>query len=134
MPQVNAAGQDAPEQLLNKLFNEGSNNAKATTLSVASAVTQLDDPSVTTIEMLTLAAATPALKLPAPAVGKVKILYVVQDATGSRVPTWQTASGAIKWQGSAAPTLTVTANKVDRLLFESPDGVNWYGSATLNYG
>ncbi len=43
-------------------------------------------------------------------VDQVFILRLVQDATGTRVPTFFTT---IKWPAGTAPTLTTTANKTD---------------------
>jgi hypothetical protein len=38
----------------------------------------------------------------------------------------------VKWSASTAPVLTATAARLDMLTFIA-DGVNWYGSAELNY-
>ena len=43
-------------------------------------------------------------------VGQVFVLRIVQDGTGSRVPTWWST---IIWPGGSAPTLTTTAGAVD---------------------
>lgn len=42
--------------------------------------------------------------------GKVFVLRLTQDATGSRTVTW---FATIKWADGVAPTLTTTANKTD---------------------
>jgi hypothetical protein len=52
------------------------------------------------------------------------ILHVYQDATGSRLITW---NSVFKWVGGVAPTLTTTASAHDVLSFVS-DGTNLYGS------
>jgi len=52
------------------------------------------------------------------------ILYVVQDGTGSRTLTW---NSAFKWTAAVAPPLTTTANARDIFSFVS-DGTNLYGS------
>jgi hypothetical protein len=52
------------------------------------------------------------------------ILYLVQDATGSRTVTWGTA---YKWPGGVAPVLSTGANKRDIISFIS-DGTNMYGT------
>ena len=52
------------------------------------------------------------------------ILYVIQDATGSRTLTW---NSAFKWTAAIAPPLTTTANARDVFSFVS-DGTNLYGS------
>lgn len=46
--------------------------------------------------------------------GATYILFAIQDATGSRVPTW---NAVFKWPGGVAPTLTTTANAIDILTF-----------------
>lgn len=61
------------------------------------------------------------IRAPANAIaGMILILRLKQDATGSRVPTW---NSAYKWAGGAAPTLTTTANAVDIFMFYL-DGTN----------
>jgi hypothetical protein len=52
------------------------------------------------------------------------ILYVVQDGTGGRTLTW---NSAFKWTAAVAPPLTTTANARDIFSFVS-DGTNLYGS------
>ena len=55
------------------------------------------------------------------------LLYVFQDATGSRTITWP---GSVKWGTAGAPTLTTTASKMDKILLDTVDGgTNWYASA-----
>lgn len=49
-------------------------------------------------------------------------LTVIQDATGSRVPSW---NSVFKFPTATAPTLTTTANAKDFLVFRS-DGTNMY--------
>ncbi len=56
------------------------------------------------------------------------ILYVNQDATGSRTLTW---NAVFKWQSATAPTLSTGASKVDIFSFIS-DGTNLYGNAMLD--
>jgi hypothetical protein len=52
-------------------------------------------------------------------------VYLKQDATGSRIVTWP---GSVKWSGGA-PSLTITANAIDVLVFETLDGgTSWFGS------
>lgn len=45
-----------------------------------------------------------------PTVGQAFILRMIQDATGSRVPTWP---ATIKWPSATAPALTTTGNRID---------------------
>lgn len=101
---------------------------------VASGGITIPDPTVQGVNTATLGQATTAFALPAPAAGKKLRLILSQDATGSRLATFTTPSGAVQWPGSAAPTLTTTANKKDLITFECLDGVNWIGLANLNVG
>jgi len=60
--------------------------------------------------------------MPTATSGKSFIMYLKQDATGSRTVTWST----VKWAGGTAPTITSTASRQDILSFFS-DSTNWYG-------
>lgn len=127
--------QDAAAELLNILWTRGQGNVEAVNSAAgASATNNISDPAVTSVTVMTLVAATPVIKLPAPSIGKEKVVYLVQDGTGSRVPSFSSVSGAIKWVGSAAPTLSTAAGKIDKIVFVSIDGVNWVGQASLNIG
>lgn len=57
------------------------------------------------------------------------ILFLKQDATGSRTVTW---NAVFKWSGGTAPTLSTTANAVDIITFVY-DGTNLYGSMLPNF-
>lgn len=59
----------------------------------------------------------------------VYVIYVKQDATGSRTVTWPSN---IKWPDNTAPTLTTTALAWDvvTLLY---DGLYFSGTSTLNF-
>lgn len=81
------------------------------------------------IQKTTLSAATCTLTFSNPIAGRTYLLLVIEDATGGRLVTWP---GSVKWQGGAAPTLTVTANKIDRCQF-SYDGTSYLGQCSLNY-
>jgi hypothetical protein len=62
--------------------------------------------------------------------GRGFTLLLKQDGTGSRTATWP---AAVAWPGGTAPTITSTANKVDKYVFVA-DGTNWIGSnAGQNY-
>jgi hypothetical protein len=68
------------------------------------------------------------ITLTSPASGTMRslTLLVFQDATGTRTITWP---GSVKWGNAGAPTLTVTASKMDMIsLFTVDGGTNWYGS------
>ena len=64
------------------------------------------------------------IALPTNCVADTYILYVNQDATGSRTLTW---NAGFKWAGGAAPILSTTANAKDVFSFIC-DGTNFYGS------
>ena len=57
-------------------------------------------------------------------VGQVFILILVQDGTGTRVPTF---FSTIKWADGTAPTLTTTLNKADIFGFICYSAGNYYG-------
>jgi hypothetical protein len=68
---------------------------------------------------------------PTPVAGRSFILVQRQDATGGRTVTWP---ASVDWPGAVAPTLTSTAQRVDKFVFTAIDGSNWLGSvAGLNY-
>jgi hypothetical protein len=62
------------------------------------------------------------ITMPTATSGKSFIMFLKQDATGSRTVTWST----VKWAGGTAPTITSTASRQDILSFFA-DGTNWYG-------
>ena len=64
-----------------------------------------------------------------PAIGTY-IVYITQDATGSRTVTWPASNWS--WAGGTAPTLTTTAAKVDVLMMVS-NGSKVFASMSLNY-
>lgn len=66
--------------------------------------------------------------MPTATAGKSFILLLKQDATGSRTATFT----GVKFNQLGAPTITVTANKMDILTFVA-DGTNWYGSYSQGY-
>jgi hypothetical protein len=68
---------------------------------------------------------------PTPVAGRSFILIQRQDGTGSRTVTWP---ASVDWPAATAPTLTSTANRVDKFVFTAIDGSNWLGSnAGQNY-
>jgi hypothetical protein len=68
---------------------------------------------------------------PTPVAGRSFILIQRQDATGGRTVTWP---ASVDWPGAVAPTLTSTAQRVDKFVFTAIDGSNWLGSvAGQNY-
>jgi hypothetical protein len=86
----------------------------------------LPDITVDTIHRLTLTG-NATLNLPTPAAGKSLTAVTSQDATGGRMITWATPSGAIKWPGGASPAYTSTASATDVTTFMCADGTNWLG-------
>lgn len=72
-------------------------------------------------QAIILSQATPVFKaVPNLIDGAMYELLIVQDGTGSRVPSWTTSGvGSIDWGSGGAPTLTTTANAADLLVFEA---------------
>lgn len=81
-----------------------------------------------TVQIITLTG-NATITMPTATSGKSFIMYLKQDATGSRTVTWST----VKWAGGTAPTITSTASRMDILSFFA-DGTNWYGAViSQNY-
>lgn len=74
-----------------------------------------------TVQIITLGGNV-IVTMPSAVSGKSFIMFLKQDATGSRTVTWST----VKWAGGTAPTITSTASRMDILSFFA-DGTNWYG-------
>ena len=82
-----------------------------------------------TLQILTLTGNC-TFTFPTATVGQSFMLFLKQDATGSRTATWP---ASVKWPGSTAPTITSTASKGDKFVFTA-DGTYWWGSnAGQNY-
>ena len=75
-----------------------------------------------TVQIITLTG-NATITMPTATSGKSFIMYLKQDATGSRTVTWST----VKWPAGTAPTITSTASKQDIFSFFA-DGTNWYGT------
>jgi hypothetical protein len=81
-----------------------------------------------TVQIITLTG-NATITMPTAVSGKSFIMFLRQDATGSRTVTWST----VNWPGGTAPTITSTASKQDIYSFFS-DGTSWYGvSVGANY-
>ena len=81
-----------------------------------------------TVQIITLTGSA-TITMPTAVSGKSFIMFLKQDATGSRTVTWST----VKWAGGTAPTITATASRQDIYSFFS-DGTNWYGvNVAQNY-
>lgn len=81
-----------------------------------------------TVQIITLGGNV-TITMPTAVSGKSFIMFLKQDATGSRTVTWST----VKWAGGTNPTITATASRQDIYSFFS-DGTNWYGvTVAQNY-
>jgi hypothetical protein len=81
-----------------------------------------------TVQIITLTG-NATITMPTAVSGKSFIMFLKQDATGSRTVTWST----VKWSGGTNPTITATASRQDIYSFFS-DGTNWYGvTVAQNY-
>ncbi len=59
------------------------------------------------------------------------VLFLTQDATGSRTVTWP---ASVKWSGGTTPTLTTTASHMDIITLVTKDaGTTYYGNVSLDY-
>lgn len=80
------------------------------------------------MQILTLTGAAPVITLPTAGAGQAFKLRIVQDATGSRVPSWVVpASGSVKWPGGTAVVPTAAANAVDIYQFDCYVAGQWTG-------
>ena len=81
-----------------------------------------------TVQIITLTG-NATITMPTAVSGKSFIMFLKQDATGSRSVTWST----VKWPSGTAPVITSTASRQDIYSFFS-DGTNWYGvTVSQNY-
>jgi hypothetical protein len=81
------------------------------------------------VQSVVLSASAPTLTMTAP-IGVSKLtLFVLQDATGGRAPTF---SPAPKWTGGSAPSFSSAANAVDivSLIY---DGTSYYAIMSPNF-
>lgn len=97
------------------------------TVTTASSISLTDG----TLQTATLTASTACtFTMPTATAGMSFTMMLKQAAStgnGSAVFT------GVKWPTAGAPTITVTAGKMDILTFFCPDGTNWYGSYTQGY-
>jgi len=127
--------QDKAEELLQLLYALGKQDVDTLDVTGATATIDAPDPDVgSTTTVVTLAHATPALTLPFLKAGQRKRVVLVQDGTGSRVPSWVAASTpsaqTLLWNtpNGAAPTLLTAAAAVNVVDFYSYDGTTVVGS------
>jgi hypothetical protein len=100
------------------LFNDGAYNADATLTDGATITWDVGSSPVAKVTLggnRTLSAPTNS------ASGQFISLTVIQDATGSRLLTW---NSAYEFTGDTAPTLTTTASKADVFVFKY-NGTVW---------
>jgi hypothetical protein len=100
------------------LFNDGAYNADATLTDGATITWDVGSSPVAKVTLAgnrTLSAPTNS------AAGQFISLTVIQDATGSRLLTW---NSAYEFTGDVAPTLTTTASKADIFVFKY-NGTVW---------
>ena len=100
------------------LFNDGAYNADATLVDGATITWDVGSSPVAKVTLgdnRTLSAPTNS------AAGQFISIAVIQDATGSRTLTW---NSAYEFTGDVAPTLTTTANKADIFVFKY-NGTVW---------
>lgn len=82
-----------------------------------------------TVQFLTLTGNC-TFTFPTATTGQSFMMLLRQDGTGGRTVTWP---AAVRWPSGTAPTITSTANRMDKFVFTA-DGTNWYGSnAGQNY-
>lgn len=114
---------DTTDTLTNKtLTNPAVTNYVETPYSANSSTAITLNLANGTVQIITLTG-NATITMPTAVSGKSFIMFLKQDATGSRTVTWTT----VKWPGGTAPTITSTASKQDIYSFFS-DGTNWYGT------
>lgn len=126
------AGTTATQTLTNKTVEAGvfTNGYTEETVTANTGTAYTIDLANGSVQYLTLTGNC-TYTFPTPVAGKSFILIQKQDGTGSRTVTWP---ASVDWPGATAPTLTSTANRVDKFIFTAIDGSNWLGSnAGQNY-
>lgn len=119
------------ETLTNKTVEAGTftNGYTEETVSANTSTAYTIDLANGTVQILTLTGSC-TFTFPTATSGRGFTLLLKQDGTGSRTVTWP---AVVKWPSSTAPTITATANKMDKYVFVA-DGTNWIGSnAGQNY-
>lgn len=99
-------------------FYDAGNSGATTTLNLANG----------NVQKITLTANC-AFTLAPPTNGAYRslMLFVFQDATGSRTVSWP---ASIHWGTAGVPVLSTSAGKMDKILLDTVDGgTTWYGAA-----
>lgn len=98
-------------------------------LGLVGASTKISIERATVLTATLTASTATTFAMPDPIAGKSFTLFLRQPAaTGNGSATFTD----VKWAGGSAPTITVTAGRMDILLFVA-DGTNWYGSIVQDY-
>jgi hypothetical protein len=119
---TDVAGVTATQTLTNKtLTNPTVTNYVETPFTANSSTAITLDLTNGTVQIITLTG-NATITMPTATSGKSFVLFLKQDATGSRTVTWST----VKWPSGTAPTITSTASKQDIFSFFA-DSTNWYG-------
>lgn len=95
------------------ISNSTALGSKATITTASDGTTVTFDLNAGPIHQVTLGG-NRTLAISNGATGKVFMIRIIQDATGSRTVTW---FSTIKWIGGAAPTLSTAANAIDVFSF-----------------
>jgi hypothetical protein len=125
-------GTTATQTLTNKTIENGTftNGYTEETVTANTGTAYTIDLANGSVQYLTLTGNC-TYTFPTPVAGRSFILIQKQDGTGSRTVTWP---ASVDWPSATAPTLTATANRVDKFIFTAIDGSNWLGSvAGQNY-
>jgi len=148
--QTAAAGSDVSERLrITKNSVEVTGVSKATSFKQAVVTVQnftgnyqLDFANGSTFLIAAASSGGVIVILPPPSLGQSLVVFISQPTPNAWVPDpipaqaqfWGSNSGypVIKWQNSAAPTLTPTLSKTDIFTFQN-DGTNWYGTYVQNF-
>ena len=126
-PAISATGGDTNIDL--NIGAKGTGQVKHTTATFQDAVAASDGATITfdvsdgNTQTVTMGG-NRTLAISNAKAGQWFVLRLLQDGTGTRVPTWFTT---IKWAGGVAPTLTTTANKADTFLFFVTSAGNYDG-------
>ena len=105
------------------ITNKTLTGVKATITAASDGATITFDLSLGPIHTVTLGG-NRTLALSNSSAGKVFVVRLLQDGTGSRTVTW---FSTIKWAGGSAPTLTTTASKADAFGFICTSTDNYDG-------